>query len=369
MKTITLLISAFLSLGLFFSCQKKKPIIKTKGGELNYLVKTQNIGMIAGFNPDNPPATADSIEVAWNEAIAAGMRTGRLQLDWPDIEPEKGVYDEAFVLEQMNRMQSDGLSIHLLVSAYDSEGLDVPDYLSGRAIDDPEVISRFNQLMTWIIPLFVERGGYAISVSNEPDNIFQDDEKLADQMIRFFEPVQDHIHTLDENMGVSITMSFGNLKHSRKEMKKIMKLVDYACFNFYGSDFLLDQPYSTAENEINIGEMIEFSGSKNIVIQELGLHTDDSLMNSSEQLQRDFFDTFFNKMEQESQIKAAYIFQMVDWSPTTVEIFNALFESDVPQSFIDEYSAILKTIGLIDFETGQRKLAWKTVIEWIKKFN
>jgi hypothetical protein len=370
MKRIPIyLIGLFIVLGAV-ACKKNKLKIDTKGGELALLSQPNNIGMIEGFNSSNPAATNDSIALAWNEAINAGMSAGRLQIDWPDIETAEGVYDKAMVEERFKTLSDQGLKIHLLISAYDSEGPDVPAYLNGLDFDDDKVIASFNRLMDWIIPLLANNNGYAISVSNEPDNAFQDDKKLVKKIVKFFKPVRDHIHGINDNIGVSITMNTGNLIHSENDMFKIMREVDYGCFNLYGGG--LDQmtvPYTKAQNEANIEDMLIFAGSKNIVIQELGMHSDSELLNSSEQIQRDFFTTFFTFMQKETRIKAAYVFQMVDWSSETGEVLNESYEPETPQWFIDQYGRILETLGLIDYQTGERKLAMTEIINWIGKFN
>lgn len=267
-------------------------------------------------------------------------------------------------------MADQGLKTHLLISAYDSGGPDVPSYLSGLDFDDDKVINSFKNLMNWVIPMLAANNGYAISVSNEPDNAFQDDKNLVKKVVNFFKPVRDHIHGINDNIGVSITMNTVNLSNSEKDTEKIMREVDYACFNLYGVGlFPLDLPYMKQQNENNIQEMLDFSGSKNIVIQELGMHSDTDLLNSSEVIQQDFFNTFFSFMEKESRIKVAYVFQLVDWSPETVDLINASFDAETPQWFIDQYERVLETLGMIDYTTGKTKLAWHEVIFWIEKFN
>jgi len=370
MKQIYFKPIVFFLLFISMACSKVKPEITTKGGELNFLNKSHNIGMIMGFNFDNSPATIDSINARWDEAISAGMSAGRLQIDWPDIETAEGVYNVALIEDLLGNYHALGLQTHVLISAYDSEGPDVPAYLDGLDFDDERVINSFKNLMDWVIPIMVNNGGYAISVANEPDNAFQENNKLVNQVLNFFEPVRNHIHAINENIGVSITMNTVNLEQSKSDMKKIMKEVDYGCFNLYGAGlFPLDAPYSKDRNETNIQEMLDFAGSKLIVIQELGMHSDTDLLNSSEEIQRDFFTTFFTIMENEPRIKAAYIFQMGDWSPGTVAIISEAYEADTPQWFIDQYGRVLETLGMIDFETGERKLAWNEIIQWIQRFN
>ncbi|MFK8039586.1 MAG: hypothetical protein AB8B74_14945 [Crocinitomicaceae bacterium] len=345
----TLLVCSF----TLSSCKKNKMKINTKGGELSLLAKPNSIGMIEGFNIENSQATNDSIIECWNEALNAGMSVARLQIDWPSIETSEGVYDKEFFESRIKLAAEDGLATFVLISAYDSEGPDVPDYLKGVEFDDAKMIESFKKLMDWVVPVLAANNGYAISVSNEPDNSFQDNKKLWKQIRNFFIPVRDHIHAINESIGVSITLNTGNLEFNKNTMKKLMVEFDFGCFNLYGSGlFPLDIPYTAEEIESNIQEMMDFAGEKNIIIQELGTHSNSEILNSSESIQRDFFKTFFTRMEQEDRIKAAYVFQLVDWSPETTKIITSSLDGEVPSYFTEQYGLTLQSIGLIDYKTG-----------------
>ncbi|MFO7969952.1 MAG: hypothetical protein R6U15_07595 [Candidatus Izemoplasmatales bacterium] len=94
-KTIFFLIviAVILFLG---ACEKDddvNPQIDSIAGEIPLLEGDNRIGIIEGFNPSNPDATTDSIEARWNEAINTGMTVGRLQIDWPELEPSPSTYD------------------------------------------------------------------------------------------------------------------------------------------------------------------------------------------------------------------------------------------------------------------------------------
>ena len=53
------------------------PSPETQTDPLSLLRGENNIGAIVGFNADNPQTTTDSIEARWQEARAAGMRSGK----------------------------------------------------------------------------------------------------------------------------------------------------------------------------------------------------------------------------------------------------------------------------------------------------
>ncbi|MEL6931326.1 MAG: hypothetical protein AAFO95_22290, partial [Cyanobacteria bacterium J06600_6] len=79
-----------------------------------------------------------------------------------------------------------------------------------------------------------------------------------------------------------------------------------------------------------------------------------------------FFETVFNLMQSEPRFRAAYIFQLVDWSTATVDLISqSLIDEGVDQTFIDQFAESLLTVGLIDFETGQARPAWPVVLDWM----
>lgn len=352
----------------------ENPDTDHRAGELPLLRQDNRIGTIQGFNPTNPPATHDSMAARWNEAIGSGMSVCRLQIDWPELEPSPNTFNQTGFEQRLLEVNNQGLQPFLLVSAYDSEGPVVPDDLDGRSFDDPEFIQRFKNLMDWVIPLFVEYDGFLISISNEADNSFGEIPGLHNKMLTFLREVKEHIHQINKNMAVTVTIAEGSLDENKPGITEILAACDVACFNFYGTKSQSPPLYFAAqtENEIksDIQRMLDISGEKNIVIQELGMYSGNITLNSSQEIQRKFFEIFFTEMKNEDRMKAAFNFQLVDWSPEVTETYAQSLEGEgLPQEFIDQFSESLQTIGLIAYDTGRRKKAWNEFLFWLKEFN
>jgi hypothetical protein len=352
----------------------RSPRTGGSAGELPLLQGDKRIGVIEGFNPSNPPATEKTLTESWRDAVQAGMSVGRLQIDWPELEPSPNTYRKDEFKQELSGMQDQGLQTFLLISAYDSEGPVVPSDLKGKDFDDPELIQRFRDLMDWVIPLLGEYGGYLISISNEADNSFEEVPGLDRQILVFLSEVKEHIRTLDPNMAVTVTIAEGSLDDDTPGIDALLEVCDVACWNFYGAKSRVSSPYFVAQSEdeirADIRRMLDVSGEKNIVIQELGMYSGNTILNSSRETQRRFFELFFTEMKRTERIKAAYIFQLVDWAPEVTEIFKRLLEEEgVPQDFIDQFSESLETVGLIDYDTGERKQAWHEFVFWLKAFD
>ncbi len=374
MKFNFIVIAVILFLG---ACEKDdlNPQIDSIAGELPLLEGDNRIGIIEGFNPSNPFATTDSIEARWNEAINMGMTVGRLQIDWPELEPSPSTFDMVSLEQRLAEMQAQGLQTFLLISAYDSGEPVVPDDLQNKDFDDPEFIQRFKNLMDSVIPLLVEYDGFLISISNEAENSFGEVPGLDNQIYIFLQEIKKHVHQLNENIAVTVTFSEGSLDEDKPGIYEILAECDVACFNFYGakSQFIPPLYYvaqTVSEIKADIQRMLDVSGKKHIVIQELGMYSGNTTLNSSQEIQQKFFEVFFTEMKKEERIKAAFIFQLVDWSPEVTEIFNEMLADEgMPQEFIVQFAESLETIGLINFNDGTRKKAWDEFIFWLAEFD
>lgn len=362
---------------IFTQCSSEEnPIVPqsdNSAGELPLLNGNNKVGTIEGFNPSNPPATSDSIAARWQEALNAGMSIGRLQIDWPELEPLPGTFNQSVLEQELENMKNQGLQTFLLISAYDSDGPVLPADLRGKAFDDSELINRFKNLMDWVIPMLVEYDGYLISVINEADNDFADQPELYKEIVTFLAETRDHVHQINGNMAVTATIAEGSLDDDRPGIRELIAESDVACWNFYGTKLQFSSPYFVEQTEsevkADLQQLIEASGDKKIVIQELGMHSGNRLLNSSEEIQRRFFELFFEDLSTNEQIVVAYNFQLVDWSPEVSELLAQGFEGEeVPQEFIYQWKESLETIGLISYSDGTNKAAWNEFLFWLEEF-
>ena len=367
---------AVLVVALMASACNTSPQVDSIATELPLLEGNNRIGTIRGFNPDNPPETLDAIDAGWQEAVGAGMSVARLQIDWPELEPSPNTFNKAALESRLDEMRSQGLQTFLLISAYDSGEAVVPEDLLGIAFDDPEFIQRFKSLMDWVIPMLVEYDGYLISISNEAENSFEEVPDLHTEILAFLVEVKKHVHEINEQMAVTVTFSEGSLDGNKPGVDEILEASDVIAWNFYGGDFRADgSPHyypANSESEIkaDIERMLTVSGEKNIVIQELGMWSGNTYLDSSEEIQRKFFEVFFSEMQKHDRIRAAYNFQMVDWSPDTTEIFSEVLRDEgLDQDFINQFAESLNTIGLMHYSDGTKKPAWDEFIRWVEEFN
>jgi hypothetical protein len=271
-------------------------------------------------------------------------------------------------------MRGRGLQTFLLISVYDSEGPVLPQDLQGKSLDDPEVIRRFKGLMDWVIPMLAANGGYALSISNEADNWFGDLPNLSNQLLTFLQESRAHIKDINPLMAVTVTHAVGNLFRYEDQVLPLVEASDLGAWNFYGNKPLTERPYNATMTEAEIRQkaqkLLDLTGESQILIQELGMHSAGGLGASSLEAQKTFFRVFGQIMDREPRIRAAYLWQMVDWSPELSIMYTGLLrDEEVDPVFLQMYEVVLQSIGLIDYRTGEHKPAWAEFLRWVEHFS
>lgn len=348
---------------------------------LPLLPKGQHLGYIEGFNPDNPPELRKTMDQAFRDALQNGMRVARVQMDWPEVEPAAGKFDEGKLVERLRFAHDKGLAIFLLVCTADTDGLTYPGDLlaeGGNRLarnmkpDDPVIVARFAKMLDWLIPVARRNGVYCISVGNEPDTHHEEDPTFMPHFLRFVAAVRDHAHTIDPDMAITYTSTCDPvLQRDRAYAKDIADSVDVFCFNLYAFGKRDGLDLKTTDRVLS--KMIALAKGKPIQIQELGCS---SLLNptndwqfhkSSPDLQRQFFAWAFDKIKATRQIRAAYVFQLVEHSPQIDRFYSDAFGAGMPKEWTRNLCDWLKGLGLIRFDTGQKKPAWDEFLAGLRE--
>ncbi|MFK7922849.1 MAG: hypothetical protein AB8H47_12870 [Bacteroidia bacterium] len=340
--------------------------------ELPLLSEGPQVGIIQGFNGDNPPAIQDSIAARMSEAQALGIRLARIQVDWSDLEPSPNQYALNELKDQLEANHAAGLETMLTLSSLDSDAITIPEDLLGQAFNEGGLLNRFKSLMDEIVPLMSTNGGWLISIANEPDTHFEDEPKLWKEVRDMVREIRIHTHQIDPNMAVTLTLTEGGFEAGLKGIRQIVEECDVACFNYYGQT-VLGQTDSPEKVRSDLTAILDAFPDKALVIQELGCSagytTGSRMEGASEEAQRFFFETVFEFMERNQNLRAAIVFQVVDWSPATAEIFRAdLLNAGLEEDFVLMFLESLETLGLISFETGKSKPAWNEFLKWVEHF-
>lgn len=340
--------------------------------ELPLLKAGPQIGLIEGFNRDNSPAIQDSIALRMDEAYAKGMRLARIQLDWSELEPSPNQYDLVELEAQLQANHAAGRETMLTLSTLDSDAYTIPEDLLDQAFNEVVLLDRLKSMMDQLVPIMNANGGWLITIANEPDTHFEDSPELWQEVRDMVREIREHVHQIDPNMAIAVTLTEGGFAAGVKGFKQIVKECDVACFNYYGQSLLgrLDTP---DEIRSDLDQLLAAFPQKALVIQELGCsagyEVGSNLEGASEESQRLFFETVFGYMEEHPRFRAAVVFQLIDWSPSTANIFRQdLLDSGIGEDFVNMFLESLETVGLMRFEDGTPKSAWNEFLQWVERF-
>lgn len=323
-----------------------------------------------------PEVTAAALEDHWQRSLSSGMRIARVHVGWDQIELAPGRFDTSQLVEDLGAATADGLAVHLLIETVDSDGLSLPSDLvvegepyglvDGRRLDDPLIVDRFTALLDAVVPILDRHDVFAISVANEPDCYLDDvapdsAEGLAwvESLAGFLTSARERVQESHPEIGVAMTLRQGSLEKGIDTLGPIIEAGDVAVFNYYCQDLSFQvQPASVVSDELE--ELVSASSGRPIVLQEMGCPAGaiPSTIGATEAQQADFYAEVGRWMASREEIRAAFAFQMVDWSPELSAAYaEAYAEAGYPELGA-QIAEILGTIGLLRYTDGSERPAW-----------
>ncbi|GEM_PF-855375 len=338
-------------------------------------------GIIRGFNADNPPALTKILDDKWTEALRRGLRVARIPLNWPALEPGPDRVREEELLEALLACQSEGLAPLVEITAIDSESYELPPDLmeapgtyrlrGGMRLDDPAILARYAKLMDRTVPMMRDHGAWGLVVANEPGNRLDDVPAEKEAMVNFITAARKRVRALAPRLAVLVAMRAAEVDASKPYLRDFLALGDAACFNYYAKPQKRAGMMPALESA-RLAAVLAAAGDKPVVFHELGCPSgrDEGkrVTEYTPALQEAFFRFFFERMRKVKRIRAAFVFQMVDWSPKTAALFEKALEKEkVPRAFIDAFMESLLTMGLLRFPGGEEKPAWKAFLEALEK--
>ncbi len=375
--------------GLLYKTQRNENLklsdrVKTTE-DLPLLPAGNHLGIFATF--EKLPGRAEEIKKEeWNKALSQGMSVGRVHLDWAELEPKPGKYDRDALKGALELCNSDGLHSFVGIFTIDSEGLTLPSHLldphsktglvNDANFDDPEIVGKFNKLLDWAVPMIVSYNGCVISLMNEPQAYFNEYPRARKRAVSFFEAVRNHIHSINSNLAVTVTLTQEAIGVSYGD--NLIAASDVVTFNYYplNKKLILMDDISLPAIRKNIRKMLKAANGKQLIIQELGIPSgyekEKSGVNGTTMKQRQFLQNSYAIMEEEPRLRIIFVFLMFDWSRKTIDLFTDALDQDVEsgeisKDFVENYREWMGTCGLIRFD-GLIKPAWNDFLRALEKF-
>jgi glycosyl hydrolase family 53 len=303
----------------------------------------------------------DNFDSLFQSGISAGMKEVKLSLDWNVIEPVSGTYDNSLLQIVNSYYPAQPTRLSLIIRPINTGSLTLPAGLSGN-FDDPNVISAFNNLLTYIhsqLPaLNASNKILSIHIGNEIDAYLNTDATRWAQWNAFFSAAKNQVNTLwGNNIKVSSIIQFNTLKDDTKKTlyTTLLPQLDVAAITYYplASDFTM-RPVSDINDDF--ATMSNAITTKDIYLTECG-YSSQLLSNSNETQQAEFI---------------TQVFLAWDKYKNSIKLINFTWIEDIGDAqaeiYIDEYGmrgnpnesqfkAYLAGLGLKNFD-ATNKLAF-----------
>ncbi|MEL7232260.1 MAG: hypothetical protein AAGJ85_07105, partial [Pseudomonadota bacterium] len=266
----------------------------------------------------------------------------------------------------------------------DSDGLTLPEDLledgslkAGLSLSSPEVLGRFEAFLDWLIPILEQEEVWGIALGNEVDLPVEDSLATAQEARIFFETGLARVDMLDEDMATSVTFTPAAPSRFGAEFSTLIGAMDIVTFNYYCLDENLQVTRKTRWDS-DVRDFKAAAEGKQIFIQELGCpvgYGDDGagapnrpangLMGASD-IQVEFFEDMTARVATDPQLRAATVFQLLDWSPSLARSFSdPVRDAGFPLA-ADRLEEWLATVGLCRWADAICRDAWPVFLEGVE---
>ncbi len=298
--------------------------------------------------------------MAYEQAMAIGVREVSVSLNWAQLEPSVGNYDNTLpgVIEIFYPVQPGDLT--LVLRPLDTPGPSMPAELAGRDYDDPEVITAFENFLTNLhaqLPALSASGKLKwIHIGNEIDAYLGNNGSRWVQWQTFFQAAKAKVRSLwGTDVEVSSIVQFSMLTDAGKKAYYLDLLpeLDNAVLTYYplNSDFTM-RPVSSVATDFAL--MVDEIPGKNILLQECG-YSSSPASNSSETQQADFITAVFEAWDNyNSRIRLVDIAWQYDVASATVDqwVIDYGMLGNPDES---EFRAYLGGLGLNNYDSSEKE--------------
>lgn len=332
-----------------------------------------------------PRRVAKAVDTRIGEARAAGMGISRVHVGWAELEPKPGVFDLDPLSEALAGVPTND-AVLVLIETIDSDGFALPPDLvgdaggyalaPGRQFGDAVINERFAALLKAVAPLLAARRVFAISVGNEPDNYFDDVNPASRagaawnrDMTAFLRSARRTIRQSLPNAAVGMTLTQISIEKGRgASLAPILAASDVALFNYYCQDTNMQvEPAHVVAGEID--QIVARANGRPVVFQEVGCPAGaaPSRIAASAARQRAFLAAFGEELAARPELRAAFWFQAVDWSPAlAAAVADALAQAGYPELGA-RFEETLATIGLLRYRDGVARPAWAEFLGVVRR--
>jgi len=296
------------------------------------------------------------------QAVRAINAKGLLMIEsWSEVEPRVGAYDQEKISRDLKLNHIGTFDQVLLgMQIINTVKREVPKNLRKKAWDDPAMIGAFRDYINWLAPQIAGQVDM-ISIANETDVYFKDHPDELDAFLVFQKQALDHIRIALPGVKVGVTVTFEGLENGRAPLlESLTRDSDMVIMTYY--PFGKDGRFRPADAPLtDFPRMVEFAGTKKLILQEVGYPTAASV-GGSEEVQAAFVTSVFQAWSQSADaIPFLSFFMQHDFAPQTCGALSGYYGVGAEGIIHD----MLCTLGL-RYVDGRPKKAWPVLVESAK---
>jgi hypothetical protein len=286
---------------------------------------------------------------AFTIARDTGSQVASLTLGWNDLETKPGKYgqDPNLLVVSNQFYPQNHTMINLTIAPIDGSDLYLPSDLTGAALDDPRVISRFESLLDYVFSKIPDLQLSALSLGDDVDVYLGRSQVLCQQFIRFFIETSRHARELRPGLVVGVDGTYrGMLGASRRCFDDINLHTDAVMVSYFpvNDDLTVEDPGVVYRD---FQQIINEYPARHIYLMELG-YPSSTACNSSEAKQAVFVHEVFKAWDIYAyQIKLLSFSRLTDIPPSSVDYYLGYYGVNGPK-----FADFVESLGLRTFPSA-----------------
>ena len=232
-----------------------------------------------------------------DEVTAKGINLFGMAPEWPELEPSPNTFSfQDPLINPLTLIDPDKTkfkSYILVVKMIDTRRKTVPADLSTLSFDDPQLISRFKNLVDTLAKLpAINRISYLL-LGNEVDG-YLTEHPAELSSFAFYQQSVDYIHAKLPGVKAGTIVTFNSLTCNSNVMNALLPHSDFICYTYYPTDLTSSRWQMRPPTDVaaDISFMAKKAGDKPFAFSEIG-YPSSQRNHSSEALQKDFVENMF----------------------------------------------------------------------------
>lgn len=289
-------------------------------------------------------------------AIDAGVTRVPLTFTWRSLEPEPRTYDDRNLAIAALVIPAMGVSIDLAITPMVGDQLALPRDLKGNPLDDPAVITRYQQLLEHVLSVLNDADVRLVLVGVEADIYLGDDASAWASYTTFVAGAADFIHQVRPGIEVGVQSSTDSRLREPDKWAPIDAISDIIATSYYPLDGL--QVRDLAEIATDFDSLTALYPDRTIRIVESGFPSSRT-NGSSKELQAEFITALFAAWDSHAdQIRSITLWIEHDYSPHQLDQIQHNLH-DQPAAYL----SLLGSMGLRNWDDeGAPKPAWNALL-------